>query len=121
MMVEQRAAVSPPLDQFQTRVIYSPSWGATFGFAYLLAMRSTKDAILSLILGFIPLINIAVFIYYVAQGKRIAWRTRQWQDFQDFLNCQRIWDKWAKWVLAIAAVIGILAVIAEEVFSSGMF
>lgn len=121
MMEAQRAAVSPPLDQFQTRVISSPSWGATFGFIYLLAMRSWKDAILALILGFIPLINIAVFIYYVAQGKRIAWRTRPWQDFQDFLNCQRIWDKWAKWILAIAAVIGILAAIAEGLGSNGIF
>lgn len=120
-MEEQRAAASPSLDEFQTRVIYSPSWGATFGFIYLLAMRAWKDAILSFILGLIPLINIGVFIYYVVQGKRIAWRTRQWQGFQDFLNCQRIWDKWAKWILAIVAVIGILAAILEGLASSGMF
>jgi hypothetical protein len=108
----------------QDQVIHSPSWGAAaFGPAYLLAMRAYRHAgglILAIVLfvaaqlypdplaslGQLPLVVlVAAWGATVVGGRRVAWRTRRWQDFADFLACQRAWDRWGKGGLAVAAVL----------------
>ena len=48
------------------------------------------------------------WLYYTFVGKSIAWRTRPWRDFEDFLACQRKWDSWAKWIFAVTASVIVL-------------
>jgi hypothetical protein len=100
------------LSETQIRVINSWSWGAaSFSWIYLLSMKSGKDALIAFLLQWIPLINLAVFVYYGINGKKAAWATRNWRDFDDFLACQRLWDSWAKWVLGIVIVLSVLGAI----------
>ena len=108
----------------QDQVIHSPSWGAAaFGPIYLLAMRAYAHAlglivVIALLinaqlyparlesLGWLPLAVLAVAWFASALGgKRVAWRTRRWRDFADFLACQRVWDRWGKGGLTVAAVL----------------
>jgi hypothetical protein len=105
----QPAPTSTLGTQSQQQVINSGSWGAGgFGFIYLLSMKAYTHAIVSFVLSLIPIVNIVVFVYYVINGKRLAWANRQWQGFDDFLSCQRIWDRWAKWWFGILVVSAIL-------------
>lgn len=110
----------PALTPDQMKIVQSGSWGAAgFSWIYLLAMQAHKDMVISLLGGFVPVVNLAVWIYYIINGKKLAWANRTWQGFDDFLACQRIWDRWAKWVIALGlgiAVLGILAAILLPAF-----
>ena len=107
----------------QLNVVQSGSWGAAcFQWIYLLVMKSPKDALISFLVGFIPVANLVVWIYYITNGKKLAWANRTWLGFDDFLACQRIWDRWAKWLLAISlvfALLGITAAILLPLFLKG--
>ncbi len=108
MSVLQSSSAS--LAETQVRVINSWSWGAAvFTSIYLLAMKSNKDALIALLLQFIPLVNLGVWIYYGVNAKKAAWTNRSWKGFEDFLACQRIWDAWAKWLLGIGIALFVLA------------
>lgn len=96
----------------QTKVIESGSWGAAaFTWIYLLAMQAQRDMVIALLGGFVPIINIVVWIYYMINGKKLAWANRTWQGFDDFLACQRIWDRWAKWFLGVVVVLVVLGIL----------
>lgn len=96
----------------QGRVVNSGSWGAgAFGFVYLIAMKAHAHALIAFIGSFVPLVNVAVWIYYILKGKQLAWQFRPWKSFDDFLTCQRIWDRWAKWIIGISAAVVVLALI----------
>ncbi len=105
----------PSLAPDQVQIVQSGSWGAAgFSWIYLLAMQAHRDMVISLLGGFIPIVNIVVWVYYIINGKKLAWANRTWQGFDDFLACQRIWDRWAKLLLVVVgglAVLGILAAI----------
>jgi len=94
-------------EAYQRRVIDSPSYGAAFfNWIYLLAMRAWGHALLALVLTgvFWPL----AWIVYGIFGKRIAWHSRRWRDFDDFLACQRAWTRAAVvWTVVIAALMAI--------------
>lgn len=91
-------------------VIDSPSWGAAVTmFVYLIAMRvyKSKAGLIWLIALFVaPVLWVVLIIFpwsfFVLKAKHIAWQTREWRDFDDFLACQRIWDRWSKGIVAIA-------------------
>lgn len=109
------ATLSTPLalTPEQTKIVESGSWGAAaFTWIYLLAMQAHKDMVISLVGGFVPVVNIVVWIYYIINGKKLAWAHRPWQGFEDFLACQRIWDRWAKWFLGIVVVLAVLGILA---------
>ena len=92
------AAAAAGLNPAQMSVINSGSWAAAiFTWIYLIAMRAYTHALIAFLLSLILLVNLAVWIYYILHGKRLAWANRTWQGFDNFLACQRIWDKWAKW------------------------
>lgn len=96
-------------EAYRAHVISSGSWGAAcFTWIYLLAMRAWGHALLAFVgtLVFWP----AVTILYGMYGKRIAWQTRQWRDFDDFLACQRKWTTWAVVVSVAAAVVMVLGI-----------
>ena len=108
----------------QDRIIHSSSWGAAaFGPVYLLAMRAYAYGVsLSLViilfvaaqlypgrpkpLEWLPGVALAVaWLASAMGGKRVAWRTRRWRDFADFLACQQAWDRWGRGGFALAAVL----------------
>lgn len=111
-------ATTQALSSEQARVVNSGSWGATFGFIYLIAMKANTHALIAFIGSLVPVVNIAVFIYYILKGKQLAWQFRSWKSFDDFLACQRIWDKWAKWLIGISIALGILGAVVSGLFSN---
>jgi hypothetical protein len=92
-------------EAYRRQIIESPSYGAAFfNWIYLLAMRAWGHALLALIITavFWP----AAWIIYGVYGKRIAWQSRRWRDFDDFLACQRAWTRAAiVWTMVIAALV----------------
>lgn len=103
----------------QSQVINSGSWGATLGIFYLIGMQAWTWLliyigvyILSAFTLGIP--GIILFFYLVFKGKNITWKTRKWENFNQFIRVQRIWDKWGKIICIIyfvVMVIGILSAI----------
>ncbi len=114
---------APSLTLAQKQVVESGSWGAAiFTWVYLLAMRSPKDALILFLLQVIPIVNLVSWVYYILNGKKLAWANRTWQGFDDFLACQRIWDRWGKVCFAIIAgltVLGILLAILLPLYLRG--
>jgi hypothetical protein len=104
-----QAAAAPPGgaadEAYRRRVIESASYGAAFfNWIYLAAMRAWGHMLLALIITavFWP----AAWIVYGIYGKRIAWKTRRWRDFDDFLACQRAWTRAAiVWTMIIGAIV----------------
>jgi hypothetical protein len=96
-------AVIGPDDAARRQVIESPSYGAAFfNWIYLIAMRAWAHALVAIVLTalFWPL----AWIVYGIFGKRIAWTSRQWRDFDEFLAVQRAWTRWAVvWTVVIGA------------------
>jgi len=94
-------------EAYRRHVIESPSYGAAFfNWIYLLAMRAWGHAALAFVFSIIvsPTFWI-VWIVYGMYGKRIAWKTRQWRDFDDFLASQRAWTRAAVvWTIVIGAI-----------------
>ncbi len=118
--------IQPPASSLtpdQMHVIHSGSWSvAGFSWIYLLAMKLYKDALILFLLGFLPVVNLVASIYYIINGKKLAWASRTWQGFDDFLACQRIWDRWSKILIGILvgfAVLGILLAILFPLFLAG--
>ncbi|HEV2440566.1 MAG TPA: hypothetical protein VGX97_10950 [bacterium] len=100
------AAGAAPNDA-QRQVIESPSYGAAFfNWIYLLAMRAWGHAALAFVFTLlVPPTFWIVWIVYGMYGKRIAWQTRRWRDFDDFLACQRAWTRAAVvWTIVIVAI-----------------
>jgi len=105
------AAAAPPTETDQRQVINSGSYGAAFfNWIYLVAMRAWGHAVLAFILDavFWP----AAWVIYGIYGKRIAWQSRRWRDFNDFVACQRVWTQWAVWITVILAVVMVLGILA---------
>jgi hypothetical protein len=98
-------AAGTPDEAYRRQVVESPSYGAAFfNWIYLLAMRAWGHALLALIL--IAVFWPAAWIVYGMYGKRIAWQSRRWRDFDDFLACQRAWTHAAiVWTMVIVALI----------------
>ena len=98
------AAVAGADEAYRRHVIESPSYGAAFfNIIYLAAMRAWLHVLFALIMTavFWP----AAWIIYGMYGKRIAWQTRRWRDFDDFLACQRAWTRAAiVWTIVIGAI-----------------
>ena len=108
------------------KVLNSPSWGAfVFNWLYLAYMRAYRHfavaltaSVLSYVLTTVSdsafsltlagVLGLTPWLYYTFVGKSIAWRTRRWDDFEDFLACQRKWDSWAKWIFGITASVIVL-------------
>lgn len=92
-------------EAYRRHVIESASYGAAFfNWIYLAAMRAWGHMLLALIITavFWP----AAWIIYGMYGKRIAWKTRRWRDFDDFLACQRAWTRAAiVWTIVIGAIL----------------
>lgn len=105
-------------EEYRRRVVESGSYGAAFfNWIYLLAMRAWGHALLAFVFGmiFLPMVWI-VWIAYGLFGKRIAWQTRRWRDFDDFLACQRAWTRAAVVCTILIAVIilaGMILVMTE--------
>jgi hypothetical protein len=106
-------------EAYRRHVIESGSYGAAFfNWIYLAAMRAWGHMLLALIITavFWP----AAWIVYGMYGKRIAWQTRRWRDFDDFLACQRAWTRAAiVWTMVIGAIVlagMILAIILPPMF-----
>lgn len=99
------AVTAVPDETYRRTVIDSVSYGAAFfNWIYLAAMRAWGHVLLALIITavFWP----AAWIIYGMYGKRIAWRTRRWRDFDDFLACQRVWTRAAiVWTIVIGAIV----------------
>ena len=97
-------AVADADEAYRRHVIESPSYGAAFfNIIYLVAMRAWLHVLFALIMTavFWP----AAWIIYGMYGKRIAWQTRRWRDFDDFLACQRAWTRAAiAWTIVIGAI-----------------
>jgi hypothetical protein len=94
-------------EEYRRRIIESPSYGAAFfNWIYLVAMRAWGHALLAFVFGmiFLPMIWI-VWLVYGLFGQRIAWKTRRWRDFDDFLACQRAWTRAAVVCTIVIAVI----------------
>lgn len=101
------------------RAINTPSWAAfVFNWLYLAYMRAYRHFALALIAWILSAavatasqsdfwqvvvagIAFLQWLYYGFVGKSIAWRSRTWRDFEDFLSCQRTWDEWAKLVVLV--------------------
>ena len=108
----QRAKPAPT--EAQVRIINSPSWGVLqFGFVYLGSMRAWVHAgvlFVAELVGYAlrdsagAVLILVPLGYYVLKGKRLAWTSRPWRDFDDFLSCQRYWDTAAKALLGIGVV-----------------
>lgn len=103
----RRALDSLRVQNREESVINSPSWGAAiFSPLYLAEMHAWGHAGIAVLLGilsttrildwFFPALGMIFWGYCALYGKRIAWTTRQWRGFEDFLDCQQIWDKWGK-------------------------
>src|SRR3990167_5605709 len=99
----------------QQRVINSGSWGSLFGFLYFACMSAWKSALVMILVNFIAaipfvgwILAILIGIYYIIHAKRIAWKTRKWDDFEHFEEVQKAWDKVAKIVYSIVLVIILL-------------
>ncbi|TMJ10357.1 MAG: hypothetical protein E6G98_07645 [Bacillati bacterium ANGP1] len=90
------------------------SWGGgMFEWIYLSAMNANQRGIVVLLISLIPYLGaLAMFIYVGLKGRRIAWESREWKDYDDFEACQRIWDRWALWILAMGIVLGALVVLS---------
>ena len=108
------------MTSFQSQIINSGSWGATLGIFYLIGMQAWTWLliyigvyILSAFMIGIP--GIILFFYLVFKGKSIAWQTRKWENFDQFLNVQRIWDKWGKIYYIVVVVIGIIGILAAMI------
>jgi len=98
------------LSDQEKQIIESPSWGATLGFFYLIGMEAwswfaifiAASVVSSFLLG-LPLIVLAIYLVY--KGKSIAWKSRTWKDFNQFLTVQRMWDRWGKVLLVVQLII----------------
>jgi hypothetical protein len=75
-------------------------------------MRAWGHALLAILGLFVILGQPIVMVAYGIYGKRIAWQSRQWRDFDDFLACQRKWTTWAVW-LSILSAIGFLIIVSN--------
>lgn len=94
-------------DADRRRVIESGSYGAAFfNWIYLLAMRAWGHAAIAFVFTMlVPPATWIVWIVYGLYGKRIAWETRRWRDFDDFLACQRVWTRAAVvWTVLIGGI-----------------
>ena len=84
-----------------------------FEWIYLSAMNANQRGIVVLLISLIPYLGaLAMFIYVGLKGRRIAWESRKWKDYNDFEACQRIWDRWALWILAMGIVLGTLVALS---------
>ena len=107
MPLAQEQTMSPD----QVHVINSGSWGAAMlNFVYLFFMRLYAPAVLLAALqvaGYVVsgpralsiLIKAAtsvLSILFIFIAKRLAWTSRPWRNYEDFLACQRVWDRWGK-------------------------
>lgn len=114
----------------QDDVLGSGSWGALLGIFYLIAMRAWVWVVvviaLSVVSGLFPslgIISAILMIYLIIKGKDIAWKSRKWKDFQEFLTVQRAWDLAGKIIFGVQifATIGILATVVLVSLSSARF
>jgi hypothetical protein len=53
-------------------------------------------------------INLGVVLLCAVTGKRVAIKHRRWNNFDDFLACQRTWDNWTKWLMLLIGTAAVL-------------
>ena len=95
------------------------SWGAfTLGIFYYMAMNSWAAVIglvLSIIVGFkvvfdsgqsaFMVIPFLVMVYLAVIARRLSWKSREWESFNEFKKVQDTWDRWGKAFLFIDALL----------------
>ncbi|HEY6071835.1 MAG TPA: hypothetical protein VIV15_00215, partial [Anaerolineales bacterium] len=91
------------------------SWGGAVGeWIYLFSMQAPKQAVIVLLISLIPYLGgLAMFVYVGLKGRSIAWQSRKWKDYEDFVACQRIWDKWGVWIFGVIVVLLVLLALAD--------
>jgi|GEM_PF-7091766 len=120
------------IDDFQNHVINTCSWAAAvfpgwyfifmgdWGFFWLFlfagALSSVAKNSSNLYALFLVLPALLLWIWGVCFGKRVAWNTRKWKDFDQFLAVQRKWDLAAKVWLVISSLLLILLVLPILLF-----
>lgn len=87
------------------------SWGGFFlNWVYLIGMKAKWwIIILVFICNSIPVINIASLIYIGLEGRRMAWKQRKWQSFNQYLQVQKKWDIWGFVIFIISLILGVIA------------
>lgn len=67
-------------------------------------------------LGFIPIVNFVIPFVLGAKGSEWAWKNKQWESVDHFLNVQKKWAKWGFIIFIIMVVIGLLSAAAIIAF-----
>jgi len=107
---DSKAGEHGQLTKEQIQIIESPSWGSLLGLIYLIAMQSWVHVLILVVLSLFSWVMAGVptlvfFVYLIVKAKSIAWKSRKWESFDQFLGVQRAWDLWAKIILALNILI----------------
>lgn len=71
----------------------------------------------SILQGLVFITSIIVFFTKVAKGKRLAWKSRQWESFDQFLIVQKKWDIWGRLLIIISLATVLIGVVGITVFT----
>ena len=112
---EKILEINESLTEEQSKIINSGSWGATLGIFYLIGMQSWVWLLIVLGVGVVSsflagIPSLVMMIYLIVKGKDIAWKTRRWKSFDEFLMVQRTWDFWGKILFGfqMLAIVGLM-------------
>lgn len=95
------STVPPEINRF--------NWGALLlNWIWGIFNLSCGFAILSFVLGLIPLVNLVWAIVLGFKGNEWSWRARSWPSVQHFLNTQRKWMIAGVAILVVSIVLGCL-------------
>lgn len=64
------------------------SWGAFF----LTGIWGLGNRTYVALLGFVPILNIIMMVVLGFQGRKLAWRNKQWESIEHFEQVQKKWD-----------------------------
>jgi len=113
--MENTVAVNP-----QEKFIGGWSWGAFFlGFIWALASRLYLYGVLMLVASFIPVVNLAVWIYFAIAGKKVSWAKGQWESFEVFEKRQRLLNKIGLVVFLVMILLAAFAIVRFVAALSG--
>ena len=116
-VTSSQSAPATTFDAEQDRIINSGSWGATLGIFYAAGMGAWGWFAGLFVAALIYPLYMVLWIIFIVNGKSIAWKTRKWQSFEQFLAVQKAWDLWGKilfviQLLIIPAILAVMVLVA---------